>query len=187
VSVHDSARATGSPVAASSAMRVAERTLRAVMVPASRLLPEARRILADQRRRIESLVPDGELVLTGGTSLAAALTGGDIDLHLRVPADAFDRAVDALRTAYDIVRPEIWAAASLATFVDRIDPRIGVAVTPIGSEHDRRFVRTWDRLRRDPAALEAYNAMKRAHSAGGAARYEREKSAFFDRLTAGDG
>lgn len=154
-------------------------------VLASKLLPEARGIADEQAERLRSLVPDGELILTGGSSVHDALTRGDIDLHLRVPEPRFAAAVEALRTICDVARPEIWAG-TLATFTDRDDPRVGIAVTPIGSAHDRRFVRSWERLREDAGALEAYNAMKRAHAGGDRAAYEREKAAFFDRLVARD-
>ena len=144
-------------------------------------MPAAHRVLASQARRIRSLGADGELTLTGGSSVPRALTRGDIDLHLRVSADRFATTVEALRATYAVVHPEIWTT-TLATFVDPDDSRVGIAVTPIGSEHDRRFVESWQRLRADPDALAAYNAMKRAHAGADPAAYERAKSEFFDRL-----
>ena len=122
-------------------------------------------------------------MLTGGSSLPGALTGGDIDLHLRVPPDDFARVVAALIGSYDVVHPEIWTA-SLATFAVPGDEATGIAVTPIDSEHDLRFRRAWVRLATDPAALESYNALKRRHEGGDLDEYLAAKSQFFDELSA---
>src|SRR4051794_36970196 len=64
------------------------------------ILGEARATCRWLRRRMVELDIDGDVVLTGGASVPGALTKGDIDLHLRVPAASFDSAVDRLRTEY---------------------------------------------------------------------------------------
>ena len=148
--------------------------------PARALLPRAVAVLEHQRAVLHGVI-DGTLELTGGSSLAGALTGGDIDLHLRVPADSFAAAVAALRARYRVVHPEIWCE-TLATFEVPGDGRVGIAVTPVGSEHDRRFTTAWATLRTDPTALAAYNAMKRAHAGPDEAGYLAAKAAFFDAL-----
>jgi hypothetical protein len=107
-----------------------------------------------------------------------ALTKGDVDLHLRVPAAEFGAVVGRLRAAYAVVHPEIWGP-TLATFAVVADLPAGLAATPVGSEHDVRFTRTWERIAADPALVAAYNAVKLGPAAG----YEERKSAFFDRLT----
>jgi GrpB-like predicted nucleotidyltransferase (UPF0157 family) len=53
-------------------------------------------------------------------------------------------------------------------------------VTPVGSEHDVRFVTTWQRLADEPSLVADYNRVKA--SAAGTQAYERLKSAFFDSL-----
>ena len=148
--------------------------------PASAGLPRARAILDRETERLRD-ISGAILELTGGSSVAGALTGGDVDLHLRVPPQAFEAAVALLRDRYEVVHPEIWSP-SLATFQVPGDELVGVAVTPIGSEHDERFRRAWDRLRTDPAALAAYNAMKQAHAESDDAVYLAAKTAFFENL-----
>jgi GrpB-like predicted nucleotidyltransferase (UPF0157 family) len=126
----------------------------------------------------------GDLVLTGATSVPGALTKGDIDLHLRVPPDDYPRAVATLSAAFPVGSPHSWAA-TLAVF-DVPGPRpTGLAVTPVGSEHDERFCRTWQALRGDPDLLAAYNAMKAAGA--GTPGYEEAKSAFFTSVSGADG
>jgi GrpB-like predicted nucleotidyltransferase (UPF0157 family) len=151
--------------------------------PADTVLPRARENLQRERARLAHVTAGSHLVLTGGSSVPGALTGGDIDLHLRVPPDDFARVVAELAGVYDAVHPEIWSE-TLATFEARDDSAVGVAVTPIGSEHDVRFRRAWIRLATDPVALEAYNALKRRHEGGDPAAYLAAKSAFFDDISA---
>ena len=151
--------------------------------PAAEIHGQAVTILARERERLTRLVPPGQLSLTGGSSVPAALTRGDVDLHLRVPSADFASVVELLGTLYRPVLLEIWTA-TLATF--EVDARLptGIAVTPIGSEHDTLFARTWGLLSTDAALLEAYNELKRRHDGGEIGPYLEAKSAFFAALVA---
>jgi hypothetical protein len=151
--------------------------------PSDDVLPAARRILATERSRLRGAGVPGEVVLVGGSSVRGALTRGDVDLHLRVPPEHFAGAVRRLRELYDVVHPEIWAT-TLATFVVPADLPAGLAATPLGSGHDRRFTRTWTLLAADAALLAEHDAVKRAAVGLGEAEYERRRSAFFDRVLA---
>lgn len=153
------------------------------LVRSDDVLPTARAVLAAERERLRTAGVPGELVLVGGSSVPGALTRGDVDLHLRVPAEDFRRAVDALGVLHDVVHPEIWAP-TLATFAVRATLPAGLAATPRGSEHDRRFTRTWQLLAADAALLAEHNTVKRSAVAAGDEEYERLKSAFFDRVLA---
>lgn len=143
--------------------------------PAEEFRDRALAVLAVERARLAGL---GELVLVGGSSVPGALTRGDVDLHLRVPPAGFAGVVDHLRGRYAVVHPEIWGP-TLATFGVPADLPAGLAATPVGSEHDVRFTRTWQLLAADPALLAEYNATKQT-----ATDYEQAKSTFFDRLLA---
>ena len=147
------------------------------------MLPVALEILERVRDELPE-VPGAALELTGGSSVAGAVTGGDVDLHLRVPPEHFASTVEMLRTRYAVVHPEIWCA-TLATFavpeVDGIE--VGLAVTPIDSVHDRNFRVAWERLRGDATALAGYNAMKLRHADADSATYDAAKAAFFNDLT----
>ena len=131
------------------------------------------------RRRLDALGVVGELLLTGGASVPGALTKGDIDLHLRVPPDGFDRVVELVRTVYRPGSLSAWAV-TLAVF-DVPGPRAtGLAVTPAGSEHDVRFRRSWGLIQAHPELLDEYNQLKRASF--GDPSYEDRKSEFFSRI-----
>jgi GrpB-like predicted nucleotidyltransferase (UPF0157 family) len=160
-----------------------------VLRPGSEFITEARAILAVERARLAALISgEHDVVLVGGSSVPAALTKGDVDLHLRVPAENFSAAVAALQEVYEVVHADIWQE-SLATFAvpAALTPALptGIAVTPVGSEHDVRFRRSWQLLASDPHLVDAYNAMKlrcRARPDD----YESAKSAFFDMLMTRD-
>ena len=83
--------------------------------------------------------------------------------------------------------PEMWTA-EFATFVEPNAPiATGIALTSLGGEHDRRFVVGWERLKREPLLLEAYNALKREYEgAPDADSYQSAKSAFFSALASSD-
>src|SRR5688572_2644643 len=103
--------------------------------PSDELLIHAHLVLERERVRLSALTT-GELALTGGSSVPGALTVGDIDLHLRVEPEQFAGSVARLREVYDPVHLEIWTE-TLATFAVSGEA-VGIAVTPVGSEHDRR-------------------------------------------------
>ncbi len=147
------------------------------------VLAVARTVLAAERARLTGLGVPGELRLVGGSSVPGALTVGDVDLHLRVEPASFAAAVAVLRDHLAVVHPEIWVP-TLATFAVPAPVPAGLAVTPVGSEHDLRFTRTWTLLAADPVLVAEYNAVKTASAAPGGADYERRKSAFFDRVVA---
>ncbi len=142
---------------------------------------EARRILELERSALAEHDVPGDLSLTGGSSVAGLLTKGDIDLHLRVRPEDFTVAIERLRILYRPVHLGIWTE-TLAAFERQGKPPVGVAVTVIDTDHDRRFIAGWRRLGFDPVLRNQYNALK---SAGG--DYEAAKSNFFSRIAADPG
>jgi len=148
------------------------------------LVDEANQTRAAVERALGALDVDGELVLTGGASVTGALTKGDIDLHLRVAPGTFPQSIARLRRVYPVASPQSWAA-TLAVFEVPAARPTGLAVTPVGSEHDRRFCLTWQAIRRDPALLARYNVLK--SETVGTDEYEHRKSAFFSAIVSASG
>jgi GrpB-like predicted nucleotidyltransferase (UPF0157 family) len=142
--------------------------------------PQVESAQATVQAILDALRIPGELVLVGGSSVPGALTRGDIDLHLRVSSDDFSRIASMLKDVFDVVHPEIWAS-TLATFDVSRDPPVGLAVTPRGSEHDRRFTRSWQLIAADPGLVQAYNEVKQSAPDD---EYEARKSDFFDMVLA---
>lgn len=123
---------------------------------------------------------DAEVVVTGPASLPGVLTRGDVDLHCRVAAEEFASVVDRLRRLYRPTSPHSWGA-TLAVFDVPAERSTGLAATPVGSEHDRRFSLSWHRLREEPGLLAEYNALKIEHV--GTETYEARKADFFTMIS----
>lgn len=146
------------------------------------LLEEACRTRDEVAAELAELGVPGELRLTGAAGTPGMLTKGDIDLHLRVPVGCFEEVVDLLGGAYPVGSPDAWAG-TLAVFDLPRERQTGLAVTPVGSEHDVRFVTTWQRLAGDPSLRADHNRVKA--SAARTDAYEDLKSAFFDTVLDG--
>ena len=144
------------------------------------LLDEAQRVRDDAAAMLAALGVGGAVEVTGALSVPGALTKGDVDLHLRVRPDEFDAVVTRLRDVLPVASPGAWAE-TLAVFEVPGARPTGLAVTPLGSEHDLRFRRAWEELRRNPSLLIAYNALKGDDV--GTAAYEDRKSRFFSWIT----
>ena len=140
------------------------------------LVEEATRVRDDVEVTLAGLGIQGEVVLTGALSVPGALTRGDVDLHLRVAPGSFDDVVTRLRAVYPVASPRAWADTLAVFAVPRPRPT-GLAVTPLGSEHDERFRIAWRALHADPALLASYNALK--SQSVGTTDYEDRKSRFF--------
>jgi GrpB-like predicted nucleotidyltransferase (UPF0157 family) len=141
----------------------------------------------EERGKIERLLPGAEVLHTGATSVPAALTRGDLDIHVRVWADGFSEARDKLAVVYTSYSADMWTAGFAAFVAPASRIASGVALTAVGGEHDRRFVVAWDRLKRNPQLLEDYNALKVQYEGSpDADSYEAAKSAFFSALVQAD-
>ena len=123
----------------------------------------------------------GVLELTGASSTPGALTKGDIDLHLRVEPASFADVLSQLDETLERANLHAWAD-TLAVYNVPGDTATEMAVTPVGSEHDRRFSLAWERLRSEPQVLDEYNSLK--STAFGTPSYDTLKAAFFTSITA---
>ena len=142
--------------------------------------------IAAHSARIAAALPAVEIEHVGSTAIPGALTKGDLDLLVRVPAARFEAAVTALRALYAIHQPENWTP-TYASFADRDaqDPPVGVQLAVAGSADDARFAPFRDALIADPALLAQYNALKRSLDGAEYERYTALKGAFVERVLAG--
>jgi GrpB-like predicted nucleotidyltransferase (UPF0157 family) len=140
-----------------------------------------------ERATIRSVLPTAQVLHTGATSVAGALTRGDLDIHVRVQPVEFESALDRLRRIYVEHRREMWKGGFATFLVPGATVPTGVALTAIDGEHDQRFLGAWERLRSDPELLSAYNDLKLSYDgATDTKAYDASKSAFFSALVAGN-
>jgi GrpB-like predicted nucleotidyltransferase (UPF0157 family) len=136
--------------------------------PAEQLRAAADQALADHTRRIGARVPVAEVEEMGATAVPGALTKGDLDLLVRVPADEFQPAISALRDAYAEHQRENWSP-TFASFIapDLADPLpVGIQLVVAGSDDDREFTGFRDLLRRRPDLVDRVNRLKRSFEGG---------------------
>ena len=86
------------------------------------------------------MLPGAELEHVGSTAIPGALTKGDLDVLVRVPAARFAATVATLRDLYTVHQPENWTP-TYASFVDpaSADPPVGVQLVVAGSADDALF------------------------------------------------
>lgn len=127
------------------------------------------------------LVPGGSAIEMGSTSVAGALTKGDLDILVSIESQLFDAAVEALKTRYSVHQPENWHA-TYASFVDPNEraPEVGVQLAVAGSSVDKAMRRFPELLRRDPILRDRYNALKQAFEGGDPVEYATAKGAFIE-------
>lgn len=149
-----------------------------------RLAPEAAATFREHKGRIGARLRNVEIRHTGGTSVAGVLTSGDVDLQVRVARELFARARDVLSELYEPLYPEAWGADSAYFTEADSHPPVEVALTVIGTLDDLRHGDAWRRLAADPALVDEYNALKRAHEGRTTEDYNAAKRKFFANLYA---
>jgi GrpB-like predicted nucleotidyltransferase (UPF0157 family) len=140
---------------------------------------EAGAVYEEHERRIREQLPHVEVRHTGGTSIAGALTLGDVDIHVRVDRESFPTAREILSGLYEPMYLDAWHQDG-AFFADpTAQPPVEVALTVIGTLDDVHHGAAWRQLASDPALLERYNALKREHEHSSVDDYNAAKRAFF--------
>lgn len=134
---------------------------------------------------LRAWVPEGRLEHIGSSSVPGAVSKGDLDLCLIVPAAAhadtvarlqaqgYEEQLDTLRT------PELCMLNAPSTW-----PEHAVQVVAAGSEFED-FLQFRDALRADAELVQQYNAIKQAHAGSGEAAYRAAKSDFIARVLQG--
>jgi GrpB-like predicted nucleotidyltransferase (UPF0157 family) len=138
---------------------------------AQELAPLVEIILREISAELGALLPRAEFHHIGATALPHALTKGDIDVLLRVPAGEFAPAVEVLRRHFAIKQPENWDPffASFGRDSDYALP-LGVQLVVKDSEADF-FLFIHDYFVSHPDRLAEYNRLKSTACTGSAADY----------------
>ena len=147
------------------------------MIWSDEITTQASAIHARVRRTLLAAGVPGDLEWTGASSVPGTLTKGDVDLHLRVAPELFAPAVAQLKELLPVAVPSAWAPTLAVFDVPDQELPTGLAVTPVGSEHDVRFTQAWRRIAAEPEAHRRYNELKSRPG------HEEQKSAFFSELT----
>jgi GrpB-like predicted nucleotidyltransferase (UPF0157 family) len=134
------------------------------------------------RDEIHRLLPNAIVEHVGSTALPEGLTKGDLDIQVRVHADEFDAACQAIEQLYDD-NPGGFTDAGRSFKDDSSDPPLGVHVTIIDGPSDIQFKQR-DLLLRRPDLRTEYDVVKRRFDGGDMDAYRDAKDVFFTQLVA---
>ncbi len=140
---------------------------------------DAAAAFAAHRRRIAERLPEAQIRHTGGTSVAGLLTTGDVDLHVRVAAEALAHAREVLCELYEPAYVDVWHSEGAFFVAPGAQPPVEIALTAIGSLDDLHHGEAWERIAADPDLIQRYNALKRAYEGRSADEYHAAKREFF--------
>lgn len=127
------------------------------------------------------LPPAADIRHIGATAVPGCLTKGDLDIVIRVPAEAFEDTDAVLASIFarnsGSIRTETFSAFEDASS----EPHLGIQLTAIDGPFDffHLFV---EALRQSPRLVEDYNALKRRHDGRDMAPYRAAKDAFVERV-----
>lgn len=137
-------------------------------------------LFARVESRLRTLLPPALIEHVGSTALPDGLTKGDLDVQVRVHADAFDDACRILALEY-ACNPGGFTDGGRSVKDDDTTPQLGVHVTAIGGSSDIQY---WQRdlLRARPDLRAEYDAVKRTFDGGDMTAYREAKDHFFSSL-----
>jgi GrpB-like predicted nucleotidyltransferase (UPF0157 family) len=130
---------------------------------------------------LKVLLPAARIEHVGSTSIPGAVTKGDLDICVQVPASAFPEADRILseRFARNVGSHQ---SASLSSFIDDSLPvPVGVQLVALGGNEDF-FFRWRDLLRSSPQVLQQYDQLKRRWHGQSHEEYREAKSKFIEQM-----
>ncbi|MEO3715452.1 GrpB family protein [Roseateles flavus] len=139
---------------------------------------------------LQALLPDAQVEHVGASSLPGACSKGDLDICVlvapeahpqvvaRLCAQGFEIKADTLRT------PELCMLLAPPDWAQGQD--LALQIVARGSSFED-FLRFRDALRREPALVAAYDAVKRAHADQGEDAYRAAKARFIESVLARPG
>lgn len=135
-----------------------------------------------QTQQLGLLLPGATVEHIGATAVPGALTKGDVDLLVAVPADRFDSSIKALRSHYAAHQPEEWMS-DLASFKEEPSDQlpVGIQLVIAGGRSERIFLKWRDLLREDPELLGTYNKFKSVRAGRAYDEYTEAKAVFIER------
>jgi GrpB-like predicted nucleotidyltransferase (UPF0157 family) len=130
------------------------------------------------------LLPGADLQHVGSTAVPGSLTKGDLDVQVRVAAEAFARAEAVLAARYPRNALSSRVPGTFAAFLSLGQPvDVGIQLTSIHRALDT-FWRFREVLLARPDLRARFDALKLAHEGRPMAVYRAAKDAFLDELRA---
>ncbi len=140
--------------------------------------------------RLRPLLPGARIEHIGASSIPGASSKGDLDICVIVPPAEHARVVDLLRGRGYHVKPDTLRTPELCMLVASQEVAEGqdLALQIVAQDSAfEDFLRFREALRRDPALVAAYDAVKRRHWDQGEDAYRAAKARFIESVLAAGG
>lgn len=132
---------------------------------------------------IESEIPCSRVEHVGSTSIVGALTKGDIDLYVEVPAGSHKDAVATLESLGFRKKQDTHRDEALCMLESMETSDLALQVVARGSVYEF-FLKFRDALNADPDLLGRYNLLKESCSGVPAEEYRRRKAIYIEGVLA---
>ncbi|RYZ81955.1 MAG: GrpB family protein [Proteobacteria bacterium] len=133
---------------------------------------------------LSTLLPHAKIDHIGSTSIAGALTKGDLDILVRVQKSDFETTLLEIKEIGFTEKFGTLRTPSLCMLVtEKYDWDVAIQLVEAGSQFED-FLKFRDRLNADPALVNEYNQLKLSASGADPVEYRAKKSTFIERVLA---
>jgi GrpB-like predicted nucleotidyltransferase (UPF0157 family) len=142
--------------------------------------PAAHAVFKSVSDELIRLLPGARIEHVGASSIPGAVSKGDLDICVVVPANDHAATVHALEACGYVVKADTLRTPELCMLLSpRKDSDVALQVVTEGSRFEF-FMRFRDAMRADPLLVERYNQVKRDFVHSGTGRYRDEKTKFIE-------
>ncbi|MBL8277053.1 MAG: GrpB family protein [Pelomonas sp.] len=138
----------------------------------------ASQVVEEIKREVERLIPESRVEHVGSSAIPGAVSKGDIDICVIVPALRHPSAVATLESAGYVAKIGTLRTPDLCMLQSpRTDCDVALQVIASGSRFEF-FMDFRDALRNSPALVQKYNEVKQSSAGAGPDEYRSAKSDF---------
>ena len=144
-------------------------------------------VFADVAAQVAAILPLARIEHIGASSIAGAISKGDLDICVLVPLQDHARSVTTLEAAGYVVKTDTLRTPALCMLLaPSASMDVALQVVAVGSEFEF-FLHFRDALRANPDLVAQYNQLKQRFATEGMDRYREEKSRFIAGVLQGAG
>lgn len=132
------------------------------------------------RQQVLSQLPNAKVEHIGASSITGAISKGDLDIFVGVPAAGFESSVTRLQTLEFKEKPDTLRTESLC-MLEHLNQDIALQVVALGSEFEC-FLAFRNALNQSPKLVAQYNALKMSCEGLTHEAYREKKSAFIEQV-----
>lgn len=148
--------------------------------PAIEYQPHCAQLFEDYKNKIKQLIPFAIVEHIGSSAIPHAISKGDLDIYIEVPAQQFLDAIKDLQQLNFKEKPDTLRTHELCMLQSQAhDVALQIVVT--GSEF-QNFLTFRDQLRRHPELVQQYNQLKQSCSGTSPEQYRQIKAIFIQNI-----